>query len=141
MSGSLFSRRLAPKLVNGNTAEGRFCRRYERQLIAHLGGEDKITVIQRRIAERCAMLALHLVRYDQRAHRDGGLSDRAVKDYLALDGRLTKLLAQLGAKASVNGTAKPAKSVEPKPEPAASEPEATLPEYLQATAAEPESEP
>jgi hypothetical protein len=98
---------MAPTIVNGNSVEGRFCRRYERELIQHLGGEDKVTVVQRRIAERAALVALHILRFDQRAHREGGLSDRAIRDYLALDGRLLKMLDQLGIKASGGSKPKP----------------------------------
>jgi hypothetical protein len=79
--------------VNGKTKEGRFVAVYKRDLIEQLGGAP--TTAQLRLVERAAMLALHLLKADQKAIKGEGLSEQATRAYLAMHNALTKTLAQL----------------------------------------------
>ena len=109
-----FSRRVLATIVSGNSADGYFVRAYVRELTEHIGG--KPTIVQRRLIERAAMLALHLLKFDQRAHRVGELSDRSMRDYLAAHNSLTRTLQAIGVQAS-NESAVASPEPEPKPEP------------------------
>jgi hypothetical protein len=85
-------------IVNGKTTDGHFIRAYQRGLMEHIGG--KPTVVQKRLVERAAMLALHLLKFDQRAHRAGELSDRSLRDYLSAHNSLTRTLQAIGVQAA-----------------------------------------
>ena len=101
-----FSRRVLATIVNGKSTDGHFIRAYQRELTEHIGGRP--TIVQRRLIERAAMLALHLLKFDQRAHRVGELSDRSMRDYLAAHNSLTRTLQAIGVQAApVEGEPKP----------------------------------
>ena len=101
-----FSRRVLATIVNGKSTDGHFIRAYQRELTEHIGGRP--TIVQRRLIERAAMLALHLLKFDQRAYRVGQLSDRSMRDYLAAHNSLTRTLQAIGVQAApVEAESKP----------------------------------
>ena len=52
-------------VIDGRSREGRFLRRYEKQLLEHVGNNPSVT--QRCLIQRAARLALHLELMDERS--------------------------------------------------------------------------
>ena len=85
--------------LDGRTQEAAIMRRARRDLIAHLGGQP--SAVQMRLIDRAAMLTLHVDLFDRRAIRNGGLSERDSRSYLAYSNSLARTLARLGPQPAV----------------------------------------
>jgi hypothetical protein len=75
--------------------EGRLLKQMREALVAHLGGEARLTAPQRAILERCVMLQLRVAALDQKIV-DGTFSEYDSKVYLAFSNSLTRSLTALG---------------------------------------------
>jgi hypothetical protein len=84
--------------LDGRSSAGKFVWGYSKELLVALGREP--TVVEMRLIERAALLAAHLMVLDRRAFKEGGLTPRTTREYLAMHNSLTKTLAQLGPKAA-----------------------------------------
>ena len=84
------SRRDRLRHIDGRTVEGKYLRKIERDLIADLGGPDRISAAQRLLVERVAVDMLRLVLLD-REMMNGGFTahDSRVAHALRNSTRLT----------------------------------------------------
>lgn len=73
-------------------------KRIRAELVGHLGGEERVSAVQRQLIARVAILTLYTSKFDERALARGGLSERDSHQYLAYSNSLTRALAQLGLK-------------------------------------------
>jgi hypothetical protein len=91
-----FSKRLLAATVNGRSAAGKFVSAYRKELLAHLGRPP--STVEMRIVERAALLAAHPMMLDRKAFKEGGLSPRTMREYLALNNSLVRTAgaAQVG---------------------------------------------
>jgi hypothetical protein len=81
-------------MPSGRLKEGRRLRAFRAALIAHCGGAP--TLVQATLIDRAVMLQCHVSRMDEKALRDGGLSDHATREYLAWSNSLGRTLALIG---------------------------------------------
>jgi hypothetical protein len=86
--------------IDGRSKAGRVLIATRRALIAHLGGEDRLSPPQRALVERCAALQLSICALDQRII-DGTFTDYDSKTYLAWSNSLTRCLVALSAMGNV----------------------------------------
>lgn len=85
------------QVVNGNSAEARFLRGYEKMLVLHVGGQP--SAVERALIIRACRLALFLEKMDERALEAGGVMSQHDSDqYLAWCGNLRRTLVALGLK-------------------------------------------
>ena len=80
---------------DGRSKAGRLLKSVRKTLIEHLGGEDKITPLQRALVERAAMLQLQVSALDKLII-DGAHMEYDAKTYLAWSNSLTHTLRALG---------------------------------------------
>ena len=80
---------------DGRTKEARLLRQARRALIAHLGGEARLSAPQRALVERAAMLQLRCAVLDKKI-LDGTFSEYDAKTYLAFSNSLRRSLEALG---------------------------------------------
>jgi hypothetical protein len=102
-----YSRSLRKGIIDGRSREGRFLAAYAADLECDLGGKGAMTTIQHRLVERASMLGLHVLLFDEKAVKEGGLSPRDSREYLSLHGALTRTLAQIDATKQKGGNGKP----------------------------------
>jgi len=81
--------------------EGRLLTQVRRALFDHLGGEAKVTPLQRILVERAAMLQLRCATLDRKI-LDGSFSEYDAKTFLAFSNSLSRTLAKLGLGASAD---------------------------------------
>jgi hypothetical protein len=105
MKGSVIAPALGPKsrrsrlaALDGRTQEANLLRRTRQELLAHCGAN--LSVVQRSLCERAAVLTLYVSQFDARALRKGGLSLHDSREYLACSNALSRSLRQLGLKGS-----------------------------------------
>lgn len=80
--------------LDKRTREARLLRKVRDELHDHLGGT--LTVTQRAMVERAAMLTLHISLMDAKALEGNGLAERDSRQYLAWNNALMKVLKALG---------------------------------------------
>jgi hypothetical protein len=116
----------APTLVklDRRTKEARHTEAVIAALTAHVGGNPSAT--DRVVIERCAWLSLQVAKLDARI-ATGQFTDHDSRTYAASTSALARMMRSLDAKPAKVEVAKPAKSVEPKPEPPREE---SLHEYI-----------
>jgi hypothetical protein len=84
-------------LLDARSREGRFLRRYEKNLYDHVGGNP--TIVERALISRASRVALHLELMDERSLAEGtvlGLHDH--QHYVAWSNSLARILGRLGLK-------------------------------------------
>jgi hypothetical protein len=81
--------------LDGRRKEARLMRAMRDELVAHIGGAP--SVIERRLIDRAAVLALRLAIMDARAP-DGRLSEKDAREYLAWSNSYVRTLRELGVK-------------------------------------------
>ena len=89
--------------VNGNSAEGRFLAKVERELIAEIGGNP--TCSQTLLIKRCSMAMLRLQLLDEKM-ASGSWTGHDGRMYGGLSNNLRLLLRELNAVAVTKGKAK-----------------------------------
>ena len=92
----VYSRPTALARLDMRSAEGRLLSRVRADLTAHVGGNP--SAVQRALIDQIAMLQLHIAMMDARALRNGRLSERDGRQYLAWSNSAARLLRQLGMK-------------------------------------------
>jgi hypothetical protein len=100
-----FSKRLLAATVNGRSAAGKFVAAYKRELLDHLGRPP--STVEMRLVERSCLMAAHLMMLDRKAFKEGGLSPRTMREYLALNNSLVRTLALLKPADEGDGEPKP----------------------------------
>jgi hypothetical protein len=90
-----YSKEIILARPDGRSKEGRLLSQMRRALIAHLGGEARLSDPQRAMVERAAMLQLRCAVLDRKI-LDGTFSEYDSKVYLAFSNSLTRTLARLG---------------------------------------------
>jgi hypothetical protein len=90
--------------VNGNSAEGRFLARCERELIAEIGGNP--TFSQTLLIKRCSMAMLRLQLLDEKASR-GDWTDHDARTFGGLNNAVRLLLREISKLAKSPREAKP----------------------------------
>src|SRR5229473_888669 len=90
-----YSKEIVLARPDGRTREGRCLIEARRSLIEHFGGEANLTVTQRALIERCAMLQLRCAVLDRKI-LDGTFSEFDAKTYLAFSNSLRRSLEALG---------------------------------------------
>jgi len=90
-----YSKEIVLARPDGRTKAARLLHQMREALFLHLGGETKLTPIQRAVVERAAMLQLRCAMLDEKV-LDGSFSDYDAKSYLAFSNSLTRTLALLG---------------------------------------------
>jgi hypothetical protein len=88
--------RLVMNLDWDNSPEGELVPAMRRDLAEHVGG--KPNSVQRILIERAARLQLYISLMDQQAARDGTLSERNSREYLAWVNSLRLTLREIGLK-------------------------------------------
>jgi len=85
-------------IIDGRRAEARRMKEIREGLIAHLGGTPSIA--ENMLIQRIAMLMLRMELMDARALKNGDMSERDGRQYLAWNGAVARMLRQLGLKAT-----------------------------------------
>jgi len=80
--------------LDRRTKEARLLRKVRDDLHDHLGGN--LTVTQKAMVERAAMLTLHISLMDAKALEGGGLTERDSRQYLAWNNALMKVMKAMG---------------------------------------------
>jgi hypothetical protein len=83
--------------LDGRRKEARLMRAMRDELIAHIGGAP--SVVERRLIDRAAVLALRLAIMDARAP-DGRLSEKDAREYMCWNNGYARMLQTLGLKPS-----------------------------------------
>lgn len=91
----VYSKEIVLARPDGRTREARLLKQMRAALVAHLGGEGRLTPPRRALVERAAMLQLRLAILDAKI-LDGGFTDHDSRAYLAWNNSLARLLGQLG---------------------------------------------
>jgi hypothetical protein len=81
-----------------HSREARVYREFRRELVKHVGGRPNAA--QRVLIDRLAWLQTHLAGMDERALREGGLSEHAQRQYLAWSASVVRSLRTLGFSAA-----------------------------------------
>lgn len=90
-----YSKEIVLARPDGRTREARLLKQMRGGLVAHLGGEERLTAPQRALVERAAMLQLRLATLDAKI-LNNEFTEHDSRAYLAWSNSLTRLLAQLG---------------------------------------------
>ncbi len=85
-------------MFDGRSADGRYVRHLEAELLDHLGGPDKVTTPMRLLVERACRLQVQLLAFD-RKFRDGSFVPHDARTYAGLTSQYRLLLRELGLKA------------------------------------------
>ena len=93
-----------PSVLGSLDRRGKAARLLEAEissLVEHVGGNP--TIVQRKLIERAARLALYLNQADRKADEAGGLSDHARREYLAWHNSYVRTLSAIGVKGEPGG--------------------------------------
>jgi hypothetical protein len=90
-----YSREIILARPDMRSKKGRLLKQVRTGLIAHLGGEEKLSAPQRALIERIAMLSLRCALLDQKVV-DGTFTEYDAKTYLAFTNSLTRTMTALG---------------------------------------------
>ena len=90
-----YSKEIVLARPDRRTKEGRLLKQMRQALIAHLGGESRLSAPALALIERAAMLQLRCAVLDQKV-LDGSFSEYDAKTYLAFSNSLRRTLAALG---------------------------------------------
>jgi hypothetical protein len=90
-----YSKEIVLARPDRRSKEGRLLKQMRQALIAHLGGEGRLSAPQRVLVERAAMLQLRCAVLDRRM-LDGTFTEYDAKTYLAFSNSLTRTLSALG---------------------------------------------
>jgi hypothetical protein len=94
-----YSRERTLAKIDGRTREGKLLAAIRADLAAHVGGAPSAT--QRVLISRAASLSLQLAMMERNAAEKGGtMSERDGRQYLAWNNSLTRLMRQIGIKAT-----------------------------------------
>lgn len=83
--------------VNGRSTEGRFLQVFTGQLIDHLGGNAEVSVTQKLLIQRAAIMAWRLQLFDEK-FATGAITDYDGKLYNALNNSFRLMMRELGLK-------------------------------------------
>ena len=81
--------------IDGRSRAGRYLAALRRELAQHLGGKDGLSVAERLLVDRIAMVALRLALFDEKAIA-GQLTDHDGREISALLNSFRLLLRQVG---------------------------------------------
>ncbi len=81
-------------VIDGRRAEARRMRTIRAELTAHVGGKPSAT--QKMMIERIATLLLRIELMDRRALKEGDMTERDTRSYLAWANAVTRMLRQIG---------------------------------------------
>ncbi len=88
-----YSRNKTLARLDGRRSEAKFMKETVEELTAHLGG--KVSVVQRRLIERAAVLALRLQLMDAK-NPDGEMTEKNAREYMCWNNAYVRLLTALG---------------------------------------------
>jgi len=83
-------------VIDGRRAEARRLKEIRAELAGHVGKDVSIT--QKMMIERIAMIMLRIELMDGRALKKGDMTERDAREYLAWNNTVTRMLRQLGLK-------------------------------------------
>ena len=94
-----FSTPRTPGKVDKRTKEGAVLKKTREDLIAHCGGPDAVSVVQRELIERAAWLRVQLFLLDARMADGEPFGEFRANMYISWSNCLTRLLSRLGLEA------------------------------------------